>query len=275
DGSTEVTVSILGNGETIHKLDNKYLDLDWLPVITHAKGEIVAERTGSANYFGTAWFGQATPYNVTPGKYYFVVWNGDEYRVQFEPGTDEHVYGSFSSDAFAITYAYDSSEVPSLRYGFRCRPLDGSTEVALSIYESVAVPNKIPDEFLPDGYASGGTVELDTTLTQEGKAADAKAVGDAISKLSGGNANYGAENAGKLLYVGADGFATVLALGAGLAIENGVLILTGNSQGILVNDDGEGNVTVSNLAVTDDGNGNVTVTGVTVTDDGNGNVSVA
>ena len=34
------------------------------------------------------------------------------------------------------------------------------------------------------------TTDLDTTLTQEGKAADAKAVGDAISKLSGGNVDY-------------------------------------------------------------------------------------
>lgn len=33
------------------------------------------------------------------------------------------------------------------------------------------------------------TTDLDTTLTQEGKAADAKAVGDAISKLSGGNSD--------------------------------------------------------------------------------------
>lgn len=33
-------------------------------------------------------------------------------------------------------------------------------------------------------------LELDTTLTQAGKAADAKAVGDAISKLSGGNVNF-------------------------------------------------------------------------------------
>lgn len=31
-------------------------------------------------------------------------------------------------------------------------------------------------------------IAVDTTLTQAGKAADAKAVGDAISKLSGGNA---------------------------------------------------------------------------------------
>lgn len=34
------------------------------------------------------------------------------------------------------------------------------------------------------------TTDLDTTLTQEGKAADAKAVGDAISRLSGGNVDF-------------------------------------------------------------------------------------
>ena len=36
-------------------------------------------------------------------------------------------------------------------------------------------------------FSSKVMTDLDTTLTQEGKAADAKAVGDAISKLSGGN----------------------------------------------------------------------------------------
>ena len=35
---------------------------------------------------------------------------------------------------------------------------------------------------LPVGQGSGGNVELDTTLTQSGKAADAKAVGDALNK---------------------------------------------------------------------------------------------
>lgn len=51
-------------------------------------------------------------------------------------------------------------------------------------------------------------------------------VGVFNDSTSGGNANYGAENAGKLLYVGSDGFATVLALGAGLAIVDGVLTIT-------------------------------------------------
>lgn len=57
---------------------------------------------------------------------------------------------------------------------------------------------------------------------------------------SGGNVDYGAENAGKLLYVGADGFATVLALGAGLAIVNGVLTIT--SQQVTADTCGESTI---------------------------------
>jgi hypothetical protein len=58
--------------------------------------------------------------------------------------------------------------------------------------------------------------------------ADMPTIKPAVIKIpgSGGNVDYGAENAGKLLYVGADGFATVLALGAGLAIVDGVLTIT-------------------------------------------------
>ena len=67
----------------------------------------------------------------------------------------------------------------------------------------------------------------DYTLSE----ADKKKIAEMAAVLvevpdSGGNVDYGAENAGKLLYVGADGFATVLALGAGLAVVDGVLTIT-------------------------------------------------
>lgn len=39
--------------------------------------------------------------------------------------------------------------------------------------------------------------------------------------------NYGIENAGKLLYVGVDGFASFLRIGKGLKVVNGVLMLDG------------------------------------------------
>ena len=55
----------------------------------------------------------------------------------------------------------------------------------------------------PVSAPTGGTVELDTTLSVRGKAADAKATGDALAgKLS---ANQGTSNAGKILGIGSDG----------------------------------------------------------------------
>lgn len=70
--------------------------------------------------------------------------------------------------------------------------------------------------------------QIDDTLTKAGYAADAKAVGKKIDQLSEEivNKEQGKENAGKLLYVGADGVVTVLTLGSGLEIKNGVLTLT-------------------------------------------------
>lgn len=66
--------------------------------------------------------------------------------------------------------------------------------------------------------------QIDATLTQEGYAADAKAVGDAlVDRLS---VKQGIENAGKLLFVNADGTIAPLMIGAGLKIQNGVLIIT-------------------------------------------------
>ena len=42
-GETDVKIAIYQNGEIVHKLDNKYLDLDWLPIITYGKGETLFE----------------------------------------------------------------------------------------------------------------------------------------------------------------------------------------------------------------------------------------
>ena len=88
------------------------------------------------------------------------------------------------------------------------------------------------EEDMPEGTVirfdpNGRKVEIpqiDDTLTKEGFAADAKAVGDALAdRLS---VKQGIENAGKLLFVNADGTIAPLMIGAGLKIQNGVLIIT-------------------------------------------------
>lgn len=161
------TVSIFHNAGTIRKLDNRCLDLDWIPVKKYVKGaEVVAEKTGKVLNFGAAWLGQETPYNLTPGSTYVVVWNGVEYTSILAPGDGEIVYGTFDSDAFIIRYEYDESEAANIRYGFRCMPKDGSTEVTLSIYEA-AFDNKLPEEFLP-GPKLLGELELTNENTTVG-----------------------------------------------------------------------------------------------------------
>ena len=56
------------------------------------------------------------------------------------------------------------------------------------------------------GGGSGGSVDIDTTLTKAGQAADAKAAGDAIGKKI--DKAQGTGNAGKILGIGADGNVT-------------------------------------------------------------------
>ena len=56
------------------------------------------------------------------------------------------------------------------------------------------------------GSGSGGSVDVDATLTKAGQAADAKAAGDAIGKKI--DKAQGVENAGKILGIGADGNVT-------------------------------------------------------------------
>lgn len=55
----------------------------------------------------------------------------------------------------------------------------------IKYYDSTSASWKYADT----NITSTGSVELDTTLTQSGRAADAKAVGDAISQISGQNGN--------------------------------------------------------------------------------------
>ena len=90
-------------------------------------------------------------------------------------------------------------------------------------------------------------------------------------------ANQGTENAGKLLYIGADGAITPLALGDGLAIRDGVLkitaVITPQTQ-ILFEDAGGGIVTMSGAEFTAQEDGAVLIGEATLTDQGDGVVMI-
>ena len=93
-----------------------------------------------------------------------------------------------------------------------------------SSMEGAVAPNTIGNRIHTFVFTSGawvlldpanasGTVDIDTTLSLSGKAADAKAAGDALAgKL---NANQGTANAGKYLGIGSDGAVTPVEAPAG------------------------------------------------------------
>lgn len=133
-----------------------------------------------------------------------------------------------------------------------------------------------------DNYAlKTDTLSLDTTLSVEGEAADAKAVGDALNnKLDN---NFGTENVGKLLYVSTDGTIKSLSLGEGLEIVDGVLKLTGyvtpdTETEITVSTDDSGNLTIladgTEVEPTIDENGDLTYSGLGIVLDTNGNMTL-
>lgn len=121
------------------------------------------------------------------------------------------------------------------------------------------------NEAAKTGSGNGGSVALDPTLTQEGKAAEAKAVGAALYKLSSQKVDkdQGAANAGRLLYVGPDGLVVPLTLGNGLQIVNGVLSVTGvvEETAIAFIDNGDGSATVRGVTFEDQGSGVVLMRG--------------
>lgn len=90
--------------------------------------------------------------------------------------------------------ASDASNYAQQAQGFSGSASDSAGFANTRANDADAAASKA-EEAASDAEAAAGraeeaakvTTDLDITLTQEGKAADAKAVGDAISKLSGGN----------------------------------------------------------------------------------------
>lgn len=89
--------------------------------------------------------------------------------------------------------------------------------------------------------------------------------------------NQGAENSGKLLYIGTDGQLVPLNLGDGLEIVDGVLritaVITPETQ-IVFEDEGGGMVMMNSTEFVEQSDGEVLISGTSFTDQGNGVVLI-
>ena len=144
DGSTKVTISIYR--DVIHKLDNKYLDLDWIPKKTGTV--ILPAQIARLNNGVVSVEAIDAAYRV----------NGTKINVLIDGihhDTEIHVDGN---DIYAnIEYGYDNRVMilfSTTRTFMVGKNLDGRT---VEIWLDDAVCSKIPVEYLPDGYNPAGS----------------------------------------------------------------------------------------------------------------------
>lgn len=224
DGSTEARVSVT-DSEIIHKLDNKYLDLAWLPCMVKTAGETLFDETVHLASSGIALF-EEIPFTITPGKTYTVTWDGVEYEcvAKHTELTEGIQDGSLQVDYIgnvSITSIGDeNSGEPFVLYTVENTLfyIDNETikgaDVTVKVAEVGLKPNKMPEEYLPDnaiteeklsekGYLTSYT-ETDPTVPDWAKAATkpvytasevgADAKGTASSEVSAHNASTSAHS---------------------------------------------------------------------------------
>ena len=181
DGATELTLSIYQDGEIVHKLNNKYLNLDWLPIYKEESVKIFED----AVHLSTAKLKlyDVPPFSIVVGKKYSVVWNDKVYEV-----TAKRQDASYDGNLVICTHlgntsltnvSYDEFDkedtgedfciLMSSLTGFRIYGTDKDSDNTITVAEYALVPNTLPKEYLPDGVPyciDGGKVEImpETTI---------------------------------------------------------------------------------------------------------------
>lgn len=156
DGATSHTVSVSCKSEVIHKLDNKFLDLDWLPVIDETEVLLAAKKTVT-NHTVTptetkGGFPDLTSSDVNEGDGLVVYFDGVRYPVTVTKITEI----SFAGNLYLISDQYPNTGEPfllnfaSTRTNVTC---DDNSHTA-SVYALIKNVNKLPEKFLPESVDS-------------------------------------------------------------------------------------------------------------------------
>lgn len=165
DGTTELTISIKTINIAIHKLDNRCLDLAWLPTVVDGAETVLSTRTLNTQITTVTDFVWAVD---CVGKTYIVEYGGERY---------ECVCGSLSADGQTVNYIGNQNlhgNTPEADTGepFCIQLLEGVTYIfktGSSAEITVYGPgyNKMPEGFLPDGLFVDGAESLVLTSAED------------------------------------------------------------------------------------------------------------
>lgn len=148
----DVPFSIKGEQAIIRKLDNRCLDLEWLPVGKTEKAELYAygPKTSADTSFLLDGF-----FEPKIGETYIVNWNGVDYKSTARDGATidaqlANIVVMLNNEANLSTGKGLIFQIRSGTDGAVAIANDGSNELTLLIYREVKTPNKLPEEFLPE-----------------------------------------------------------------------------------------------------------------------------
>lgn len=144
DGSTRATIAIYR--DVIHKLDNKYLDLDWIP---KKAGTVILPAQIARVTNGVASIGPIDARHRVNGTKIIVLIDGIPHDAEIKiDGSDIFTDLEFGfSNRVVMYFNADKTLIGG-------KNLDGRT---VEIWLDDAVCSKIPVEYLPDGYNPGGS----------------------------------------------------------------------------------------------------------------------
>ena len=164
--SGRIPVAIYTDGDIVHKLDNKFVDAEWMAITQKRVGDILY--SGTADVYPGGGFMGGTPdpvlLGLVPGETYCVYIHGEEYVCVAKsiPGNHEGwmdtVYigdgsqfgGEATGEPFVIADAQFSDDDV---HGFFTGGVQGveSGTIPVVIQKAAVIPSKLPYKFLPDG----------------------------------------------------------------------------------------------------------------------------
>lgn len=196
--SVSVAVGIVRNDEVVHKLPNKYLDLDWKPTKEYKLTDVFP--INNVTFTGKEiTLIDSQVFYIHVGEEYTVNWNGTEYVCEgkvLKDGTI-NIYYIGNSGLTSLTgkvdtgepfiYWYISDVTNSVIAFAKLTKEDTTTEtVAISVKGYTDVYNKIPTNFLPDSYVIPTDIDAGLVINELGLADKAFQEGRRVYARKGG-----------------------------------------------------------------------------------------
>lgn len=151
--SLTITEALFGVPEIVHKLDNKYLDLDWTPKVEYTETEILPEAEYACNSAARVDVGD---FEFQQGVQYIVNWDGVTYKLT---AVKKSIMGS-EVVFIGNTYMYTQVDSDNTGEPFVMVALDGyltiyPTEVGaytVKVTEVTPKYNQAPAGYIPGDY---------------------------------------------------------------------------------------------------------------------------